>query len=110
MSLSKVRYRRGRTDAAQREQLLAAFERSGLSAAEFARQQGLNYTTFCGWRQRRDKTPTSPAFVQVELAAPVAPVELLIEVGALARLRLQSEDQITLAAKLLQHLNAVRPC
>jgi transposase-like protein len=110
MSLSKLRCKRQRTDPAQREQLLAAFARSGLSAAEFARQQGLNYTTLCGWRQRRGQTQRPPAFVQVELAVPVAPVELVIEVGALARLRLQSEDQITLAAQLLQHLNAVRPC
>jgi hypothetical protein len=110
MRLSKHRFQRRRTDPAQREQLLAAFECSGLSAAEFARQQGLNYTTFCGWRQRRGKTSTPPAFVQIELAAPVAPVELVIEVGALARLRLQSADQITLAAQLLQHLHAVRPC
>jgi len=110
MSLSKLRFKRRRTDAAQREQLLAAFERSGLSAAEFARQQGLNYTTFCGWRQRRGHAATPPAFVQVELATPVAPVELLIEVGVAARMRLQSEDQIALAAKLLQHLHAVRPC
>jgi hypothetical protein len=110
MSLSKLRFKRRRTDAAQREQLLAAFERSGLSAAEFARLQGLNYTTFCGWRQRRGHTTTPPAFVQVELATPVAPVELVIEVGPLIRLRLQSEDQIALAAKLLHHLNSVRPC
>jgi transposase-like protein len=110
MSLSKNLFKRRRTDPAQREQLLATFERSGLSAAEFARQQGFNYTTFCGWRQRRGQTPTPPAFVQIDLAAPVAPVELVIEVGALARLRLQSDDQIPLAAKLLQHLNAGRPC
>jgi transposase-like protein len=110
MSLSKLRCKRRRTDPAQRAQLLAAFARSGLSAAEFARQQGLNYTTLCGWRQHRSQTPTAPAFVQVELAASAVPVELVIEVGALARLRLQSEDQITLAAKLLQQLNAGRPC
>src|SRR5437867_4269640 len=88
MSLSKHRFQRRRTDQDQREQLLAAFDRSGLSAAEFARQQGLNYTTFCGWRQHRGQTPTPPAFVQGELAAAVAPVELVIEVGAQARLRL----------------------
>lgn len=101
---------RRRTDAAQREQLLAAFDRSGLSAAEFARQHRLNYTTFCGWRQRRAQAKGLPAFVQVEVAPPPAPAELLIEVGAAARIRLQSEGQIALAARLLHHLNAVGPC
>lgn len=96
--------------AGQRAKLLAAFDRSGLSAAAFARQHGLNYTTFCGWRQRRDKTPSPPAFVEVELPAPAAPVELLIELGAAARLRVQSSAQIELAARLLQALNAPRPC
>jgi transposase-like protein len=57
-----------RFDADQRAQLLAAFERSGLSGAAFARQHGIHYTTFCGWRQRQAKA--RPAFVQVELAAP----------------------------------------
>ena len=110
MNLSRLRLKRQRTDQAQREQLLAAVERSGLSAAEFARQQGLNYTTFCGWRRRRGQTSTSPAFVQVELAPPATPVELVIEVGTLARMRLQCEGQIALAVKLLEHLNARRPC
>jgi hypothetical protein len=56
-----------RTDAARRVQLLAAFDRSGLSAADFARQQGIHYTTFSGWRQRRGRGQPRPAFVQVEL-------------------------------------------
>jgi transposase-like protein len=110
MKTSKPSFRAGRTDAAQRARLLAEFERSGLSAADFARQQGLNYTTFCGWRQRRDKTGTSPAFVQMEVTPVPVPVELVIEVGAGARMRLHSENQVALAARLLQHLNAAGPC
>jgi hypothetical protein len=46
MRTSKRPSRAKRTDAARRAQLLAAFVRSGLSAA-FARQQHLHYTTFC---------------------------------------------------------------
>jgi hypothetical protein len=41
--------RRARTSVARRRQLLAAFERSGLTAAAFARQHGIVYTTFCSW-------------------------------------------------------------
>jgi transposase-like protein len=87
-------------DAAQRARLLAAFERSGLSAAAFARQHGLNYTTFCGWRKRAER---SPAFVQVELPATAAPA-LVVELGATARLRLTDAAQIPLAVALLQSL------
>jgi len=109
MSTSRLRSAgRRRTDAAQREQLLAAFGRSGLSAAEFARRHRLNYTTFCGWRRRREPTKGLPAFVQVEVAPPPAPVELVIEVGAVARIHLQSESQAALAARLLHLLNG--PC
>jgi transposase-like protein len=103
------RTRSPRTDATRRAQVLAEFDRSGLSAAAFAREHGLNYTTFCGWRQRRDKTKLAPAFIEVELPAPTAPVELVIEVGAHARLRVHCESQIALAARLLQKLSAA-PC
>jgi hypothetical protein len=109
MKASRFRTRSRRTDAAQRAQLLAAFDRSGLSAAAFARQQCLNYTTFCGWRQRRTKAGSSPAFVQVEVTPAPAPVELVIELGQ-GRMRIGCPAQIALAAALLQHLNAARPC
>ena len=104
------RHRRPPTPPNRRRQLLAAFDRSGLSAAAFARQHGLGYTTFCGWRHRRTQTSPAPAFVQVELAKPTAPVELLIELGAQARLRITSTSQIDLAARLLHRLTAPAPC
>jgi hypothetical protein len=110
MKTSHRTSRAKRTDAVRRAQLLAAFDRSGLSAAAFARQHGLTYTTFCGWRQRRAQPQSAPGFVQVELPAAPAPVALLIELGAQARLRLTDASQIELAAQLLQHLNAASPC
>jgi hypothetical protein len=67
-----------------------------LSAAAFARQQGIGYTTFCSWRHRQARCTTSPDFVEVELAAPAKPVELWLEgkpVGA--DLNSQHSDQIT---------------
>jgi hypothetical protein len=99
-----------RLAAARRAKLLAAFDRSGLSGAAFARQHQINYMTFCGWRQRRDKAQASPGFIEVELPASAVPVEVVIELGAEARMRLQSAAQIELAARLLQALNAPRPC
>jgi hypothetical protein len=99
-----------RTDAARRAQLLATFDQSGLSAAAFARQHGLHYTTFCGWCHRRAKRPSPPAFVQVELDPPSAAEGLIIELESGARLRVESSRQIALAAQLLQTLHASRPC
>ena len=96
--------------AARRTRLLVAFDRSGLSAAAFARQHRLNYTTFCGWRQRRARGKASPAFVQVELPATKAPAERMIELGPQARLPIHSVGQIELAARLLQALNAKTAC
>jgi len=65
-----------------RAKFLAVFERSGLIAAAFARQHRLNYTTFCGWRQRRAKIKSPPAFVEVEVPAATAPVDLSAEASA----------------------------
>lgn len=110
MKTSTRSHRTQRTSVAERARLLAAFERSGLSAAAFARQHQLNYTTFCGWRHRHARLKAAPAFVQVELAAPPAAAGLLVELGGHARLRITSAAQIALAAQLLHHLNAARPC
>jgi hypothetical protein len=81
-----------------------------LSAAAFARQQGIGYTTFCGWRHRRARVKAIPAFVEVEVPGPAAAVELLIEVGPHARLRLTSAAQMELAARFLHHFNALTSC
>lgn len=110
MKTSHRTLRTPRTDSVQRAQLLAAFDCSGLSAAAFARKHQIRYTTFCGWRARRSKAGPSPAFVQVELTAAPTVNGLIVELGGRARLRIESPDQLALAAQLLEHLNAVRPC
>ncbi len=99
-----------RTSPTRRARLLAAFERSGLSAAAFARQHRLHYTTFCGWRARQNKARPAPGFVQVELSAPPPPVELVVELGGAARLRITDVGQLALAVQLLRSLNAPMPC
>lgn len=42
----------GRTPALPREELLPAYEASGLTQSAFARREGINYTTFCSWALR----------------------------------------------------------
>jgi hypothetical protein len=98
-----------RTTARQRAKLLNAFDRSGLSAAAFARKHQIHYTTFCGWRQRRDKT-RAPDFIQVELPGPGAGDELIVEIGTDVRLRIGSIHQIALAAALLGRMGKETAC
>lgn len=110
MKNSKAHSRVRRSSASQRAQLLMAFDRSGLSAAAFARKHQLNYTTFCGWRQRRNQCAAVPDFVQVELPATAAANVLIVELAGGARLRIESADQIALAAALVHQLQTSRPC
>jgi hypothetical protein len=94
---------RTQTPVRRREQLLAAFARSELTAAAFARHHGIAYTTFCSWR-RRQATKVRPAFVQVEVLPPATPEPIVVEWGSRARLRLSSPGQLELVAGLLHRL------
>ena len=100
--------RQRRTNPAERAELLDAFERSGLSGAAFARKHGIRYGTFDVWRRQRRKA--DPGFVQVEVAPAQRSVDLVIEFGTGARLRLATAEQVALAAQLLQALNSRQPC
>jgi DNA-binding transcriptional regulator YiaG len=42
------------TPLAKRQEILAAFDGSGMSAARFAAMVGINYSTFCSWVQERN--------------------------------------------------------
>ena len=81
-----------------------------MSAAAFARQHDIGYTTFCGWRHRPTKAKASPGFIEVELPGPAGAVELLIEVGAHTRLRISSAGQVELAARFVHCFNAQVSC
>lgn len=103
---------RVRTPAAKRAEILAAFERSGMSGAEFAALIGVKYPTFASWRQARPWGTPSVARPQVrflEAALPPAPaaegpppVELELPGGV--RLRLTSPTQAPLVVALLRGL------
>ena len=104
-----------RTTASERAELLRAFDRSGLSAAAFARKHEIHYTTFCGWRQRRDKAAGSSGllkFVEVDLplSSSASSTALIVDVGARIRVRISSADQVPLAAALLTRLAQEEAC
>jgi len=103
---------RVRRSAGQRAEILAAFDQSGVSAAEFARLVGVKYPTLAGWLHRRGRPrgevgpERSPAVRFVEAAVPppeaFAPLEL--ELPGNVQLRLTDPAQVPLAVALLRGL------
>ena len=98
---------RRRFTATEREQLLTELDRSGLTAAAFARERQLTYATLCHWRHQRARGKRV-AFAGVEIVSPPVVEPLVIEFGSHARLRLSSPAQVELVATLLKHFQA--PC
>lgn len=75
-SRGRVRYGRER-----REELLGEFERSGMSAAGFARLSGVRYTTFAGWVHRRKQVAKRDgvAAFEEERSGPIRLLEAMVE-------------------------------
>ena len=98
--------------AEQRAEILAAFDRSGVSGAEFARLVGVKYPTLAGWRHRRRRqrgeAGTDPRlkvrFVEAAVTPATVPVELELPGGV--RLRLTEPAQVPLVVALLRGLGS----
>ena len=100
---------RVRTSKAQRRVILAQFEHSGMSAAQFARQTGLKYSTFALWvqRYRRTKRPDRKSPVRLlEAVVASAPLSagLLVQLPGGARLEIREAGQVPLVVALLRAL------
>jgi len=93
-------------------EVLAAYQRSSLSAPVFAKQCGIKYPTFAAWiaaRKAADQTTSrtaTPAFLVAEVAACSDAQDGILEVhlpgGAIARAA--DAEQIRLLATLLRQL------
>lgn len=102
---------RVRTTKEQRRLILDEFERSAVSAAEFARRSGLKYSTLAGWRQRhrRAKRPRRLRPMRLleavlpTLPRPVSPGLTVFLPGG-ARLEIHCAAQLPLAVTLLREL------
>ncbi len=107
---------RVRTPAAKRAEILAAFERSGVSGVEFAALVGVKYPTFAAWVQARRRqrgevgTRRRSAVRFVEAAVPPpppeAPAPLELELPGGVRLRLTEPGQVPLVVALLRGLTS----
>lgn len=109
--LGRVRLTRER-----REELLDEFGWSGLSGAEFAALTGVKYTTFSGWRQRRDREkkdasgPPSSAPLRLVEAVMESPDgedaqrAVVIELPGEVRVKFSHAAQVPLVSALLKSL------
>lgn len=113
--------RRGRlryTDQ-QRDAMLDAFSRSGLSGAKFAELHGVKYQTLAGWVQRRKRTatplalpaPMAQSLVEVEVPASLSNNHrglLTVRLPGGAEVYFSDAAGVPLAAALIRELS--RPC
>ena len=95
---------RGRilVEARQREELLAAYDKSGMCAHAFAKWVGVKPSTFSDWIQKRrkqEKIPTSGKWVEVVAEAPKC---LEVDLGNGAKIKIQDEAQARLAGVLIR--------
>ena len=109
--LSLTRTSRGPVCPTRRSQLVAEYEHSGLSIADFARKHDLRYQTFYAWLAQRAGKPPRAAkpkvcFAEVELEPAGMSEPIVVELGGQARMRLSSAQQLGLAARLLKELEA----
>jgi transposase-like protein len=105
---------RVRASKEQRRLILAEFERSGVSAARFARQSGLKYSTLAGWLQRYRRTKPQGRARQVRLLEAVveqAPKPgppnqgvLVLQLPGGALVEISDVKQATLAAAVVREL------
>lgn len=113
---------RVQTPPARREEILDAFERSGVSGVKFAKMAGIKYQTLASWvvRRRREReasgTSTSktaairPPMRFLEAVVPdasSATMSLEVELPGGVRLRLSRPEHLPLAIELIRNL---RPC
>lgn len=105
---------RVRSTRERRAAVLAEFERSGVSAAQFAKLAGINYSTFAQWVQKHRRKQVSPSRVARRaparslrrLEAVVSPatggVPLVVQLPGGARAELSAEQHVPLMVALLK--------
>src|SRR5579862_9676739 len=101
---------RVRATMEQRQVIIAEYERSGVSAAQFAKRSGMKYSTFAGWlaRYRRNKRQGSTRAVRLleavveESGGDKEPMVLELPGGA--RMEIKDAGHAALAGALLRAL------
>lgn len=102
--------------AQEMQRLVVRWERSGLTAAAFARQCGMSVHTFAWWRHRLRMrarpvpgAAAAPIFTEVVLAPPVAVVaEVVLRTGWVVRVPLHAGVDAAVLRTLVATLDP--PC
>ena len=110
------------TPPEKREALLAEYERSGMTGAQFARFSGVRYATLMYWLQRRRKEagrseqmatpgPDHPRWLEARVEGEVPKSEnLVVEMGGGVRMLVGNRTQAALAGELLRAMGLGRGC
>jgi transposase-like protein len=113
---------RVRAPPARREAMLAEYDRSGMTGAQFARFIGVRYSTLMYWLQRRRKetgqgepvaTPRQdhPRWLEARVEGEVPKSEnVVVEMGGGVRVLVGSKVQAALAGELLRAMGLGRGC
>jgi transposase-like protein len=86
----------------RRAELLAAFAQSGLTRTEFARREGIKYTTLCNWVQQEGK-----AGEPVKALRAVRFAEVALGAGVARELEVRLSDGTTLRGESVAGLAAL---
>jgi transposase-like protein len=113
---------RVRTPPEKREAMLAEYERSGMTGAQFARFVGVRYSRLMYWLQKRRKeggqgeeranSRKDPArWLEARVEGDVSRSEkLVVEMGDGIRMLVSNRTQAELAGEVLRALGLVRGC
>jgi transposase-like protein len=113
---------RVRTPPEKRERLLAEFDRSGMTGAQFARFAGVRYPTLMNWLQKRRKEAGQseqmagrgqdhPRWLEARVEGEVPKTENIeVEVGCGVRILVGNGAQAALAGELLRAMGLGRGC
>jgi transposase-like protein len=113
---------RVRTPPEKREAMLAEYEGSGMTGAQFARFVGVRYSTLMYWLQKRRKqaaqgeqAPSSrgdhPRWLEARVEGEVPQAEnLVVELGGGVRMLVGNRTQAALAGEVLRGLGLGRGC
>jgi transposase-like protein len=104
---------RVRTPAARREEIVDDFERSGMSAAAFAKAVGVKYPTLANWIQKRRQARRMTAekeepggaalkWVEASVECPQARSALVVQLPGGASMAVNDAAQAALAGALLR--------
>ncbi len=110
------------TPAEKREALLAEYDRSGMTGAQFARFSGVRYATLMYWLQRRRKeaghgeqraTPRQdhPRWLEARVEGEVPKSEnIVVDMGGGVRMLVDNRRQAALAGEVLRAMGLGRGC